>query len=213
MNEGENKTILYYVHDPMCSWCWGFQRVWQQLQAKLPDYIERRLVLGGLAADSAEPMPMALQQSLQAIWRRIEQQIPHVQFNFDFWTQCQPRRSTYPACRAVIAARLQSPSYEAAMILAIQITYYQQAQNPSDDEVLVALAEQIGLDKNQFFQQLNDPDVQQQLVGEISLAKALGAQGFPSLLLLHNGEITRLNLDYNDAKVMIDQVNELVVCS
>ena len=99
------------------------------------------------------------------------------------------------------------------MILAIQVAYYQQAQNPSDDEVLVALAEQIGLDKNQFFQQLNHPDVQQQLVGEISFAKALGAQGFPSLLLQHNGEITRLRLDYNDVNVIINQADELIICS
>ena len=48
--------------------------------------------------------------------RRIEGRIPGVRFNFDFWTHCTPKRSTYPACRAVIAARAQDPTLDEAMI-------------------------------------------------------------------------------------------------
>jgi putative protein-disulfide isomerase len=25
------KNILYYVHDPMCSWCWGFETTRQKI--------------------------------------------------------------------------------------------------------------------------------------------------------------------------------------
>ncbi|MFT6977114.1 MAG: putative protein-disulfide isomerase, partial [Shewanella psychromarinicola] len=24
-------TTLYYVHDPMCSWCWGYRPTWDTL--------------------------------------------------------------------------------------------------------------------------------------------------------------------------------------
>jgi protein-disulfide isomerase-like protein with CxxC motif len=54
------------------------------------------------------------------------------EFNFDFWTKCQPRRDTYKACRAVIAASQQNA--EEAMIEAIQKAYYLRAMNPSEHD-------------------------------------------------------------------------------
>jgi putative protein-disulfide isomerase len=26
------KPTLYYVYDPMCSWCWGYKPVWLQIK-------------------------------------------------------------------------------------------------------------------------------------------------------------------------------------
>jgi putative protein-disulfide isomerase len=41
--------VLYYYHDPMCSWCWGYRPVADQLFSSLPAWITRVNVLGGLA--------------------------------------------------------------------------------------------------------------------------------------------------------------------
>jgi protein-disulfide isomerase-like protein with CxxC motif len=51
------KTTLIYVHDPMCSWCWGFADVYEELLEQLPPEVEIRRLLGGLAPDSDAPMP------------------------------------------------------------------------------------------------------------------------------------------------------------
>ena len=111
----------------------GYRPVWQQLKAALPTNIRVENVLGGLAPDNDEPMPAALQEQIQAHWRRIRMDLG-TEFNFDFWTENQSRRSTYPACRAVLAASLQS--HEEEMIEAIQRAYYLRAMNPSNVEVL-----------------------------------------------------------------------------
>jgi hypothetical protein len=50
-------TTLVYVHDPMCSWCWGFDPVLRELVSSLPEGVAVRRLLGGLAPDSDEPMP------------------------------------------------------------------------------------------------------------------------------------------------------------
>lgn len=61
-----NQSTLYYVHDPMCSWCWGYHPVWQQLQQMLaqqwPTQLTIRYLVGGLAADSDQPMPLEQQR-------------------------------------------------------------------------------------------------------------------------------------------------------
>ena len=116
-------TELYYFHDPMCSWCWGFRPTLLKLLGELPDEIAVRSVVGGLAADSDAPMPAEQRIAIQDHWRRIEAMLG-TEFNHDFWSCCEPRRSTYPACRAVIAAERQSRGK--AMTQAIQKAYYLQ---------------------------------------------------------------------------------------
>lgn len=89
--------VLYYVHDPMCSWCWAFVPVWQQVQEQLAEWPVRiEYLLGGLAADSDVPMPEDMQHMLQATWRRIQQHVPGTEFNFAFWTDCQPVVQFWP---------------------------------------------------------------------------------------------------------------------
>ena len=132
--------ILYYVHDPMCSWCWALRPMWQRIRSGLPVPVRVKNLLGGLAPDSDAPMAESMRTHLEATWQRIQEQVPDTGFNFAFWQQCQPRRSTYPACRAVIAARQQGAAREETMIHAIQKAYYLGARNPSDTQTLVALA-------------------------------------------------------------------------
>ncbi|MFT5132007.1 MAG: putative protein-disulfide isomerase, partial [Gammaproteobacteria bacterium] len=105
-------AILYYFHDPMCSWCYAFHPTLLRLKTKLPDNIELRYVLGGLSPDEDELMPESMQLSIKDHWQRIQQVVPGTKFNFDFWNVCKPRRSTYPACRAVIAATNQGKKFE-----------------------------------------------------------------------------------------------------
>lgn len=197
---------LYYVHDPMCSWCWAFRPVMAQIIEALPEDVSLVRLLGGLAPDSEEPMPRQLQDYLQATWRTIQQRVPGTRFNFDFWTHCQPRRSTYPACRAVIAARRQHAESEAAMILAIQEAYYLRAMNPSEDATLIGLAGEIGLDEVRFARDLNDPAARQRLEQEIALGRSIGAEGFPSLILEQQGRYRRLNYDYRDPAPVLAQL-------
>lgn len=185
--------ILYYVHDPMCSWCYAFKPVWQQVLEQLPSRVEVRYLLGGLAPDSDNPMPQSMQQSLAGTWQHITQAVPGTVFNFDFWQDCEPRRSTYPSCRAVLLAgqaegfckdaSLSSLQRQQAMITAIQAAYYQQAKNPSDADTLIACADKIGLDTDWFAQALNSQATRQALLDEIAQARAIGGDSFPSLFL------------------------------
>jgi putative protein-disulfide isomerase len=190
----------------MCSWCWAFRPVWQALKQSLPLGIEVHNSLGGLAADTAEPMPLALQQKLQSIWHQIQQKVPLTKFNFDFWHLNQPRRSTYPACRAVIAARKQGLEYEEKMILAIQQAYYLKAQNPSDDNTLISLANDIGLNTSEFEKQLNQPETEQQLSQEIAFNQSIQVTSFPSLVLESHGVFHTIPIDYLDEKTMLKSI-------
>lgn len=200
---------LYYVHDPMCSWCWGFAPVYGELISRLPAELEVVRLVGGLAPDSDRPMPMEMREFLQKTWRRIQQQIPGTAFNFDFWTANTPRRSTYPACRAVIAARQLDAAADAPMTRAIQQAYYLKARNPSDEDTLVDCAEEIGLDRLAFAELWYSREVDHELREEIRLTRSLGCDSFPSLLLDHEGRQWPIALDYNHATPMLDTIGRI----
>ncbi|RME33176.1 MAG: DsbA family protein, partial [Gammaproteobacteria bacterium] len=141
--------MIYYVLDPMCSWCWGFNPALEMLLEALPPGEKVRYVMGGLAPDSTEPMPAQTREYVREQWRLVSARTG-AHFNWDFWERCRPRRSTWPACRAVIAAGLQGERNVPGMIRAIQEAYYLQARNPSEREVLIELAGEIGLDPHRF---------------------------------------------------------------
>ncbi|NKX19946.1 DsbA family protein, partial [Alteromonadaceae bacterium A_SAG8] len=206
------------------SWCWAFVPTWEQIQRELPNDIEVVYLLGGLAPDSDLPMPEQMKLTIAGYWQTIQDRVPGTQFNYDFWTQCQPRRSTYPSCRAVLAAKAQAKDsdeakvLEQAIIKAIQEGYYLNARNPSDFDTLIAFAREIGLDAKRFELELNSESTIEKLKEEIQLSRSIGAQGFPSLILNSNklaeadgvkaknvksAQWQNVPYDYNDASVTL----------
>jgi len=199
----------------MCSWCWGSRPTFQKLLDQLADHastkhIKVQYLLGGLAADSNQPMPADLRPTIRSTWQQIQKNIPGTTFNYDFWTDCSPRRSTYPACRAVIAASLQNTESAYEMTHAIQQAYYLQAKDPSDAAVLIELAADLGLDTTRFKNDLNSTSSQQQLNAEIAQCRALYANGFPSLILQHQQKCIMINIDYNHTESMLRQIIDAI---
>ena len=171
--------------------------------------IEIERILGGLAPDSDKPMAPAMREMLQQTWQRIQLVIPGTEFNFDFWQNNEPRRSTYPANRAVIAARLQGEQYDPEMTARIQRAYYLEARNPSNDDTLIELAADIGLDAARFAADLNAESTQASLLDEIQRARGLGVNGFPGLAVDSAAGLYHIGLNYLDAQSMLAQIESL----
>ena len=150
-------------------------------------------VVGGLAPDTDQPMPGEQQKTIAGYWREVAE-TTGAEFNFDFWQKCKPRRSTYPACRAVLAAREQDA--EQAMIDAIQHAYYLRAMNPSDNDTLVALADELELNVDQFNTDLKGSKIQRALERDFDLRRHLGVYSFPSLVLVVADKMISIPVDY-----------------
>ncbi|PPC75904.1 DsbA family protein [Pokkaliibacter plantistimulans] len=198
---------LYYIHDPMCSWCWAFAPTWAALRAALPEGVSSERLLGGLAPDSTTPMPPQQRQQIQQTWRHIEHNLG-TPFNHGFWTECTPVRSTYPACRAVIAARFWDA--EDAMIRAIQEAYYLNAQNPAEPSTLVSCAHALGLPVEAFAERLYSEQTEIRLQEEIQRCVEWGVRGFPSLVLTFRDKRYNLTVDYNHPQHMADEIYTLL---
>ena len=199
----QNDSVLYYVADPMCSWCWGFREARDEVFKAIGEEVKIEFVMGGLARDSDEPMPEETKSYIKEAWRQVNARTG-AEFNGDFWENCQPRRATYPACRAVIAAADKG----AEMFDRIQQAYYLEARNPSDVEVLCSLAAELGLDEEEFHAKLISAEVEAELQAGFNTRRRIGAYSFPSLVLESNGKVQFLCNGYSTAQEILHKWNE-----
>ena len=196
----------------MCSWCWAYAPIQQQICRALSHQLPIVDILGGLAADTDAPMPEALQKQIQGHWRCIEQEVG-TEFNFNFWSspEITPRRSTYPACRAVIAAGMQGgDAAMAAMTEAIQHAYYLRAMNPSEEDTLLQLADELELDFQRFMQDLAGTDAEEILQQQIQFTQSLPVSGFPSWVLVIEQQAIAIPVDYHSAQTTLARITDQI---
>ena len=170
---------LIYVIDPMCAWCYAFSPELEEFLEKYP-FLEVEYIMGGLAPDNNTPMDENMKKTISSYWVDIERKTK-VTFNHDYWKENTPYRSTYPACRAVIAAETLRAKSSAQMVKAIQFAYYKEAKNPSLKETLVKCAISIGLDEIQFLQAFESIKIEEQFQEHLSITQQLQVRGFPAL--------------------------------
>ncbi len=203
-------NIVYYVADPMCSWCWGFQANLVQIKEALPSDLPLVYVMGGLARDSDEPMPEDVKAYVKNAWRQVTAETG-APFNWDFWEVCEPRRSTYPSCRAFYAAQAQGEESGVLMFEAIQRAYYQDARNPSDVSTLVAVAGEIGLDVDRFVQDIKSEAIEKTMQEGFQLRRALNANEFPSLVLRKGDRVDFLMRGYDAVDVVLERFKQALI--
>ncbi|WP_087018320.1 DsbA family protein [Thaumasiovibrio subtropicus] len=175
---------LLYIMDPMCAWCFGFKPELESFLANHPS-AEVEWVMGGLAPDTDVPMDDALKRTIAAYWHQIEDKT-QVTFNHDYWHTNTPYRSTYPACRAVIAAERLHQGSAPKMAQAIQSAYYLNAQNPSLENTLIDCASSIGLDAHPFLTELHSQETEQHFQQHLGIVYQLQISGFPALIYIDN---------------------------
>lgn len=190
-------SVLFYVADPMCSWCWGFANVLSEIERELDPGVELRLVLGGLAPDDDQPMSPEMRAYVQRAWDAVGKRTG-ARFDPTFWERCSPRRSTWPACRAVLVAGERGRD----MFEAIQRAYYTEARDPSDRATLLELAGELGLDVERFDILLDAPETQVRLEADFALRDRLGVTGYPSLVLERGAERISITQGWSDGALV-----------
>lgn len=191
MSESEKQAAtgkvgtLYYFGDPMCSWCWGFRPVLEQVDQEYPE-LERVMVLGGLRGGDEEPMSDDLAAMIRNAWLRIEESTGQ-KFNHDLWELHRPLATTWPACRAVLAARLLDPKAEWAFMVAMFGAYFTRALDPSSRETHLLIAEEQGFDREVYLGILESEQVETTLQTDLRTTQRFGITGFPSVVLSIEG--------------------------
>jgi protein-disulfide isomerase-like protein with CxxC motif len=170
--------VLEITHftDPGCPWAYSATPAHTTLRWRYGDGLRWTLVTIGLTEDAAQYAARGYTPTESAVaWRRTFQR-----FGMPFEYTPKARLSaTGPACRAIVATRLDAPEHETAALRALQFAQFTTTGVLEDPATLrSALAAVEGLDADAIVARIADADVV--AAYEQDRARARTAAGTPT---------------------------------
>jgi len=172
---------LIYVLDPMCSWCWGFSPVIEEIVRRYQDQVTIQFLLGGLRPGNTERFDEQRRAYSLNHWYAVHERTGQP-FNFAFQMGPSFTYNTEPPSRAVVVVRQLAPEEELAFLKSVQEAFYVRNENVTEEEILADLASAKSIDRVKFLEWFQDPTVKQSVWEEFDQARQLGVNGFPTLL-------------------------------
>lgn len=193
---GEDKTMLHYIYDPLCGWCYGAA----PLIEVAAQFSAIRLHAGGMMTGSRrQQVTPELRQFVQPHDLRIAKltgQPFSTAYTDGLLTDHSAVFDSAPPIAAILAAE-QLAGKGLAMLSALQQAHYQQGRRIADQQTLSALASALALKTTDFdtlYPQMLHTGVAAHISQTRQLMSQLQAQGFPSMGLSTAQGIVRLDL-------------------
>jgi len=175
---------LIFVLDPMCSWCWGFAPVIDELQSTLGDEYRFSLVLGGLRTKGEMSWNEMSKGYLKGHWRQVSQRTGQM-FSDRLFEKESFEYDTYPACKAVITVReLFGMQSAFAYLHTIQEAFYTRAEDITNINVLCDLLQAVDLNSTTFRDFFESDRAELLMEHDFAKARSMGANAFPSVVVI-----------------------------
>ena len=175
---------MIFVLDPMCSWCWGFTPVIEELRTSLSTSYRFSLVMGGLRTKGEMPWDEGFKEYLRGHWRQVSQRTGQV-FSDRLFEKEYFDYDTYPACKAVITVRELFGTQKAFSYLhTIQEAFYTRAEDITNPDVLCDLLQTVDLDRTSFRAFFESDRAQLLMEHDFAKARSMGANAFPSVVII-----------------------------
>lgn len=200
---------LIYVADPMCSWCWGFSPVLEEIRRLYQERVTFQLMLGGLRPGNTERFDESRRAYILQHWHAVHERTGQP-FNFDFQMGPTFTYDTEPASRATLVTRQLMPGKEWDFLKGIQEAFYVRNADVTKPEVLEELAVAIGMEASKFGQAFQDSHTKELLWEEFDQSRQLGVSGFPTLLGREGQSVSVLMHGYLDLRALATAIEQFL---
>jgi putative protein-disulfide isomerase len=172
---------LILFADPMCSWCYGFTPVVDDVRRAFGRALPLRVIMGGLRPGTATPMIEAAKTEVLGHWNHVAEAT-----GLAFDRAALDREGfvydTDPAARAVVVVRREGQELAASYLARAQQAFYAEARDVTSGEVLADLAEEHGLDRAAFLDAWASEEAKQETWRDYAVSQRAGVTGFPTLV-------------------------------
>ncbi|WP_436934004.1 DsbA family oxidoreductase [Halovenus marina] len=176
------QVTLTEFTDPFCTWCWGVEPVLRRIEETYGDQVAVEFVMGGLVADFesfrdpandvTEPADVAPH------WEEASRR-HGMPVDSAVWTT-DPPRSSYPACIAYEAAEFQGRDVAHRYLRRLREAFATERRNIGKREVLVSLADEVGLDTERFRAALHGDRARAAFEEDRTYTREQGVTTFPT---------------------------------
>ncbi len=176
-----DRLEFVYVGDPMCSWCWGFAPVLDELQKRYD--IPMRTVVGGLRpGPSAEPLDEITRRTLAEHWDHVEeasgQPFDRRALDREGWIY-----DTELGAIGVVTMREVDEASTFDFFKRLQRAYYAENVDITDPDEYPGLVSDFPVDEAEFMRLLGSEEMKAAAWKDFDTARRLSVSGFPTLLL------------------------------
>ncbi|MFC4304027.1 DsbA family protein [Cohnella boryungensis] len=186
-NQQVKKATLYYFTDPICSHCWALEPVLNRFIEQYGQYFRTSIVMGGLLQSwrgfSDRSNGIQKPSDVAEHWKEvgIHSRMP---IDGSLWHN-NPIQSSYPASRVfkIIQANHGMKSHD--YLRKAREAVFAFNKNIGEEQVLIEIVNQIGLDGADIVEQAGTEHAQQLLDMDFDLARRFGATGFPTVVLVN----------------------------
>jgi len=204
---------VLYVFDALCGWCYGFGPVINKLHQNFSEQIEFAVVSGGMFTGSGTKSYGDLHRSETEAYVRIRE-ITKVRFGRNFIHNTLKRGeaafNSFPPSKALTVVRDLKPNAVIAFCDLLQKGIYNEGHDPTDIEWYPALAESIGVSRDDFKILWSSPDYDVRTKEDFVLARQLGVVEYPSLFLENEGSYQTLSQGYASYRVVAEKLHHFL---
>jgi putative protein-disulfide isomerase len=176
------QPILWYFADPMCSWCWGFAPVIDEIKRHYGGKFKVALMLGGLRPGVTTPLDAALRDEILHHWREVQRRTGQP-FKFEGALPDGFVYDTEPPSRAVVTVGELNPAATFSYFKSIQHAFYVEQFDVTHPEVLAVLATPFGVAIPTFTEVFESELAREKTRAQFRKTRELGIYGFPTVVL------------------------------
>ena len=178
----KTEVTLWYFADPMCSWCWGFSPVLEEIKTLYGERIKIALMLGGLRPGTKDPVTTESREEIIHHWQAVHKMTGQ-EFNFE---NPMPDGFVYDTelpSRAVIAVSEINPDCTLPFFKKIQQAFYIEQQDVTNTTVLSEIAANFQINPQDFIERYNSDDVKEKTLLHFQHTRQAEVRGFPTLVI------------------------------
>lgn len=204
----QDKPTLIYIGDPMCSWCYGFTPELSEAAELLENKVELKVLMGGLRPYNTEHISI-MKNFLKEHWEQVNEASSQP-FNYTILDDPEFIYDTEPPSRAVLVVRHLQPESELDFFKDVQKMFYVKNTHTNIAKNYHYLLDKYGINKDAFDTAFHSEDMKVLTKQDFIESQELGVRGFPSMVLLKDGNYTLISNGYTQAADVVRRVTKII---
>ncbi|WP_425308480.1 ClpXP adapter SpxH family protein [Fictibacillus nanhaiensis] len=179
---------IYSVIDPLCPECWSLEPVLKKLQVQYGHYFTLRHFVSGSLESLNTYIPkkkgMNSAEQIAEKWEKTAS-LTGMSCDGDVWLE-NPIKAPHKATLAIKAAELQGKQQGLKFLRKLRENLFLNKQNIGNEEVLLEIARSVGLDQEEFLNDLSSEAAIKALHCDLKFSQEMDVTQIPTLIVFND---------------------------
>ncbi len=179
------KDTIYYVYDPLCSWCYGFSPVIKKLKTEYHDKFDFQVISGGMQTGERKQPVSAIRDYLMGAYKNVTERTG-VEFGDNFMAILEEGNrmlDSIPPSIALSIVKDLNPKEALNFAATIQEAIYFNGFDWNSVDAYIPYLKAYNINPEDFKIKFKEPLYKEKTLEDFKLAANFGVTGFPSVIL------------------------------